>query len=381
MKKVDIGIVGIGSISPLGNHADAKVSYKINNHNFSIKDQYYAGQLSDKYSSIVEGLKSQDKRYRSLDRSTLLGMYSAEEAIKDSNWEKGSYGVTMGTSRGAAETLENAHEEFLKLSTCATTTSPITTMGNLSYWVGQHIQSNDLNLSHSITCSSSLHALLSAISWIEAGWQERFIVGGAEAPLTAFFQEQMKALRIAASYDSEELYPNHSLKFPKDKNTMILGEGACSLAIEKTQKDKSYQGRITGVGFGSEAISHHTSISNRGENIYKAMKMATQSIDLASVDAIVMHAPGTILGDQSEYNAVVDLFGKNTPYLTSNKWKIGHTLGASGTLSIEMGLIMLEQQSIISPPFVSSPPQIKPQRILINAMGFGGNAVSVLIEK
>lgn len=380
MKQINIGIKGIGSISPLGDHAHSFQAYQDKNHYFSTVHNEWGGQIHQDFQHKIDELRATDKRFKKLDKSTLLGMLAAKDAIANTSWKQGNFGVILGSSRGAAETLENSHKTYLNEGHCPTTTSPLTTMGNLSHWAGEYIGAGDARLSHSVTCSSSFHALLTALSWIEAGWQDQFIVGGVEAPLTAFFIEQMKALRIYAQ-PSNEKYPNQSLASAKKHNTMILGEGACVIAIEKAQAKENYLAKITGIGFGTEALTHHTSVSDRGENIYKAMKMATQYHSLADIDTVVMHAPGTILGDQSELNAVSDLFAENKPQITSNKWKIGHTLGASGMLSLEMALIMLQQANIISPPFVSSPHQIKPQRILVNAMGFGGNAVSVLIEK
>jgi 3-oxoacyl-(acyl-carrier-protein) synthase len=68
--------------------------------------------------------------------------------------------------------------------------------------------------------------------------------------------------------------------------------------------------------------------------------------------------------------------------LTTNKWKIGHTLGASGMLSIDFAMIMLEHQEFIGVPFTSIPNSKKAiRKVLINAVGFGGNAVSVLLSK
>ena len=110
------------------------------------------------------------------------------------------------------------------------------------------------------------------------------------------------------------------------------------------------------------------------------MAMATEAVQLQDIDIIVMHAPGTIKGDASEYNAIKHVFKDNTPALTSNKWKIGHTLGASGGLSLELAILMLQRQQFISIPFLKDqkhPTNLK--KILVNAVGFGGNAVSLLI--
>ncbi len=111
------------------------------------------------------------------------------------------------------------------------------------------------------------------------------------------------------------------------------------------------------------------------------MEMACAGIDLKEVDVLVMHAPGTIKGDQSEFNAVQNVFGKKLPALTTNKWKIGHTLGASGLINLHMAILMLQHQQFIGVPFVKALAKPKKiERILVNAVGFGGNAVSILLR-
>ncbi len=78
------------------------------------------------------------------------------------------------------------------------------------------------------------------------------------------------------------------------------------------------------------------------------MKMAMGDLPSAEIDAIVMHAPGTIKGDLSEINAIKAIFGEQLPALTTNKWKLGHTFGASGTLSMELAMLMLATSGIYS---------------------------------
>lgn len=112
------------------------------------------------------------------------------------------------------------------------------------------------------------------------------------------------------------------------------------------------------------------------------MKMALGKTSLKDIDAIVMHAPGTIKGDIAEMEAVKTIFGEELPLLTTNKWKVGHTFGASGMLSLELAVQMLQKQTFIAVSYLKEPTGPKElKNILINAVGFGGNAVSVLISK
>ena len=95
-----------------------------------------------------------------------------------------------------------------------------------------------------------------------------------------------------------------------------------------------------------------------------------------------MHAPGTIKGDLSEYKAIQSVFGETIPLVTSNKWKVGHTFATSGMLSLELAILMLQNQKFIGVPYTNiESKHTKINKVLINAVGFGGNAVSILISK
>jgi 3-oxoacyl-(acyl-carrier-protein) synthase len=51
-------------------------------------------------------------------------------------------------------------------------------------------------------------------------------------------------------------------------------------------------------------------------------------------------------------------------------------------LSLELALLMIQHDQFINVPFAEVQNQKKTiKKVLINAVGFGGNAVSILIEK
>lgn len=138
---------------------------------------------------------------------------------------------------------------------------------------------------------------------------------------------------------------------------------------------------IEGIGYATEILEHNISISAEAVCFQKSMKMALQDTKLSEVDVIVMHAPGTIKGDLTEYKAIQKVFGESLPLLTTNKWKIGHTFGASGLLSLELAILMMQHNNFIGVPFAEAQKQEKAiKKVLVNAVGFGGNAVSVLLS-
>jgi 3-oxoacyl-(acyl-carrier-protein) synthase len=207
----------------------------------------------------------------------------------------------------------------------------------------------------------------------------RFLVGGSEAPLTAFTLAQMQALKI---YAKEELeFPCRAFDLKKTKNSMVLGEGAAVACLELGESENALA-YIEGIGYATDDLEHNISISEEATCFQKSMKMALQNTRLEDVDAIVMHAPGTIKGDTSEYKAIQKVFGNHLPMLTTNKWKTGHTFGASGMLSIELAILMMQHNHFIEVPFAEKQTIRKNiNKVLINAVGFGGNAVSILLSK
>jgi 3-oxoacyl-(acyl-carrier-protein) synthase len=244
--------------------------------------------------------------------------------------------------------------------------------------VAHDLQTKGPEISHSITCSTSLHAMLNGIAWLNAGMSQKFLVGGAEASLTPFTIAQMQALKIYAKNNLK--YPCRSLDLDKDENTMVLGEGASMTCLE-IGEHKNAMATIKGVGYATEILEHNASLSTDAICFQRSMAMALGTLNPSDIDIIVTHTPGTIKGDLAEYKAITKIFGENHPALTTNKWKLGHTFGASGLLSIEMAIIMLQHQQFIPVPFVNSKWPKRINTIMVNAVGFGGNAVSIFLSK
>lgn len=161
---------------------------------------------------------------------------------------------------------------------------------------------------------------------------------------------------------------------------MVLGEGAAAFCLEKGIQTNALA-LIVGVGYATEPLQHNISISTDAVCFQKSMKMALDDAGLSSVDAVVMHAPGTVKGDLSEYKSLQNVFGEDLPLLTTNKWKLGHTFATSGLLSMELAILMLQHQFFIPSPFFSQgKKEVALKYVMVNAVGFGGNAVSVIIS-
>ncbi|MEH6534833.1 MAG: beta-ketoacyl synthase N-terminal-like domain-containing protein [Psychroserpens sp.] len=376
-----ISITAISSISPLGsNPKDIWKSYKNDHHFFTEKHSALVAELSSELKKEIDSLRQSNSKYKGLDNSVLYAIYASRQAIKTAKWDASdNFGINIGSSRGATELFENYHQEFLRNKKADTLTSPTTTLGNISSWVAHDLQTKGPEISHSITCSTALHAMLNGIAWINSGMCNQFLVGGSEAPLTPFTIAQMQALKIYASAKDVN-YPNQALNQSKTENTMILGEGAAMACLESGETSNALA-KIIGIGYATEILEHNASLSTNAICFQRSMKMALGNLNPEDIDVIVTHTPGTIKGDQAELNAINTIFCNKTPSLTTNKWKIGHSLGASGLLNIEMAIMMLQHQEFISIPYLKTQTPKHIKNVLVNAVGFGGNAVSILLSK
>lgn len=381
-----ISITAIASISPLGKSlSDIWENYQTDAHfiveKSSNNEAVLVSEIPKESKQEIEALRLSDSKYKMLDNSVLYAIYASRLAIKHAGWKHAdNFGINIGSSRGATSLFESYHEDFLKNNKAKTLSSPTTTLGNISSWVAHDLQTQGPEISHSITCSTALHAMLNGIAWINSGMCNKFLVGGSEAPLTPFTLAQMKALKIYAKTNTDE-FPCRALDLSKKQNTMVLGEGASMVCLENGEKQNALA-IITGVGYATEILEHNISISTDAKCFQKSMKMALGNLNPDEIDVIVMHAPGTVKGDSSEFKAIEKIFCNKLPALTTNKWKIGHTFGASGALNIELAVLMLQHHKFIGVPFLETKKAPKKiSNILINAVGFGGNAVSILLSK
>ncbi len=377
-------IHSIASVSPFGKTLEeAYQQYTQKKHCFqqihTLDSAVWAATLPEDTKQEVLKLKDRERVYRHLDNTVLYAMYVAEKAVQQANWQNQlNFGVNIGSSRGATQLLESYFNDFYSGKRVSVQASPSTTLGNVASWVAHHVQTKGPEISHSITCSTALHAMLNGIAWLESGMSDAFLVGGTEAAITPFTLAQMQALQIYSKIENAT-YPCLALDCTKAENTMILGEAASVACISKSSENAL--AKIVGIGYATEPLKHGSSISTDAVCFQRSMAMAMQNHDTKSIDVIITHTPGTIMGDKAELEAIKKTFKNYIPALTTNKWQLGHTFAASGMLSIEMAILMLQKQTFFEVPYLqdTKKPE-KIEKILVNAVGFGGNAVSILLS-
>ena len=262
-----ISITAFSSISPLGNTTDSVwKKYLDREHCFTKQfldqQETSVAALDAESKQIVAEVRESDPKYKFLDDSVLFALAASREAVRQAGWNSEDiFGINIGSSRGATDLFEKHYKEYIDTGKAQTLASPTTTLGNISSWIAHDLQSTGPEISHSITCSTALHALLNGVAWLKSGMADKFLVGGSEAPLTDFTIAQMRALKIYSRIDQElESWPNLAFDFEKTQNTMILGEGAAVCCLESGEQENALA-YVTGVGYATEILEHNISIS------------------------------------------------------------------------------------------------------------------------
>lgn len=285
--------------------------------------------------------------------------------------------INIGSSRGNSDLWEKNHANLVNEGRVSPHSSPETTTGSIAHSLVPFFGEEGITLDHSITCGSGLQAIANACAWLVSGMAEQAVVGGSEAPLTPFTLAQFKAMGI---YSKETtLVPSRPLSRNKTQNYLCLGE-AGGIAVLSLKPSKY---KISGIGFGTELSPSLSGISEHGLALQKSMREACVKAKIDKPDAIIAHAPGTKKGDAAELNAIKQVFSGEEITITSNKHICGHTLGASGMISLSQAIALLEGHSFELPYDNYSGNRMisTPQHVLINATGFGGNAISLIVSK
>lgn len=359
-----INIQGYGSVSAAGNDpAAARLAYAAGQPTWSVdpatglpiyraKGLPEAGQLAN----FVETNEP--------DRASVLALHAAEQAINQAGWQAEDFSIIVGCSRGPTVSWEESYDEFREHGEVKPLTSPRTTLGSIGFAIGKYFGTSALASSLSVTCSSGMHAILHGVALLRAGMARRVLVGGAEAPLTSFTLRQLEALRIYAGIP--EVGTHACRPFAAPASGMVVGEGAAFLALAREDVSGTNVPRVSlkALSFTQENSPTATGISAKGEGLQKTMDEVFR--EHGSPDLLIAHAPGTKRGDAAEVAAIKAVFGNQSPLVTSYKWATGHTFGASGPLAITAALAAIEAGDV--------------DTALINATGFGGNVVSVLVS-
>ena len=186
--------------------------------------------------------------------------------------------------------------------------------------------------------------------------------------------------------------------FDKNRDGLVLGEGAGILVLEELQNALDRKADIIAEvsGYGESADAHHmTSPDPSGNQASAAMNSALKDAGYPDIDYINAHGTGTIFNDVMEAGAIAKTFGDRaaTIPVSSIKPMIGHLLGGSGAVEAIVSILAICHKAL--PPnlnYESRDPECdlnivketsgcNVKTVLSNSFGFGGSNASIILEE
>ncbi|ELY4479931.1 beta-ketoacyl-ACP synthase [Cronobacter turicensis] len=290
------------------------------------------------------------KRIRSMGRVSLMSTRATELALDMAGLldtpvlTNGETGIAYGSSTGStgpvsefATMLTEKHTNNIT-GTTYVQMMPHTTAVNTGLFFGL----KGRVIPTSSACTSGSQAIGYAWEAIRHGYQTVMVAGGAEelCPSEAAVFDTLFA--TSQRNDAPKTTP---APFDKDRDGLVIGEGAGTLILEELEHAKARGATIYGeiVSFYTNCDAAHITQPQRETMqicIERALKMA--ELDARDIGYICAHGTATDRGDIAESQATAAVFGEHTP-LSSLKSYFGHTLGACGALEAWMSLEMMRE--------------------------------------
>ena len=342
------------------------------------------------------------KMIRSMGRVSLLSVRASEMALIDAGLlddlalRDGRTGIAYGSSSGSVDPvrifghmLESGSMQGVT-STSYIQMMPHTTAVNVGLFFGL----KGRVIPTSSACTSGSQGIGYAYEAIRFGRQVIMLAGGAEeisAPGAAVFDT---LFATSCRNDSPATTPR---PFDRDRDGLVVGEGAATLVLEDYEHAKARGARIYAeiVGFATNSDGSHITQPESATMAF-VMQQALDDAKLphSAIGYVSAHGTATDRGDVAESHATVSVLGAGKP-ISSMKSYLGHTLGACGAIEAWWSIEMMRRQwfaptiNLDNPDpacgeldyLVGSGREIDTEYVMSNNFAFGGINTSLILRR
>ncbi len=393
-------VTGLGLICALGENTEQCWNAAINGVTGidAVKSVNAEGCYANLGAEVnVPNDKLSDEDY---DRSSLLCIKAAGEALKDSGYEvteenSKRIGVIIGNCVGGAVSIDKyytANKNGGGKSTDVLKMPAAALANNVAFHYG--LNGTTANIVNA--CAAGTISLAYAADLIRSEKADAFVAGGSDS----FSSLAFAGFHALHALDAESCSPfNRS-------SGITLGEGAGILIIESYEHAKARGAKIycEVLGSGVSSDAHHiTAPDPEGKGQMLAISRAIENSGLSAddIDYINAHGTGTAKNDEAEFLSLHTLFDTNDHLsVSSTKSMTGHCLGAAG--SIEAVFTVKAVCEGIVPPTIGYTeenletlkekagnidfvPNVKREKKIgfaaSNSFAFGGNNASIVFAK
>ena len=404
-----IVITGMGAITPLGYSVAETWSNIIQGvSGVGPITQFDASEFQVRYACEVKDFHPEEhmnpREARRRDRFQQFATVAAQEALRQSGILELSFapervGVILSTAIGGLQTL---YENFVVLDhqgprRVSPFVIPMLMANGAAGLVAIDHGFKGPCFSVVSACASGADGIGTAWSMLRGGLIDVAVTGASEATINRLGIAAFD--RLGALSRRDEDYSKTPQPFDKNRDGLVMGEGAGILVLETETHARQRGAEIFAelAGYAATADAYHiTAPSENGTGGAEAIRLALQvaGVEPHQVGYINAHGTATDLNDQSETRAIKAAFGDlayNIP-VSSTKSMTGHMMGATGALEA-MFCVQAIREGIVPPTihydtpdpqcdldYVPNQARRCPVEVAVsNAFGFGGhNAVLVL---
>ena len=411
-------VTGLGAITPLGNDVDTTWNNAINgvsgagpitHFDASLFNTQFACEVKD--FNVEDYLDRRDARR--MDLYCHYAMASATQALNDSkllegeNVDRNEIGVIYGSGIGGLHTFENEAGYYAKNEEKGPKYNPFFIPMMIADIAAGHISIKwglrGPNYGVVSACATSTNALIDAFNYIRMGKATAIVTGGSEAAIFPAGVGGFNAMKAISTRNDSPA--TASRPFSASRDGFVMGEGGVTLIFEELEHALARGAKIYGevIGGGMSADAYHITASHPeglGATLVMERALEDAGIKPEDVDYVNVHGTSTPVGDKSEAQAILDVFGKHAYELniSSTKSMTGHMLGATGALEA-LFCIKACQEGIVPPTinheegdndeeidynlnFTFNKAQRREVKVaLSNTFGFGGHNASIIVKK
>ncbi len=399
-------ITGAGAVSALGNEwADIEANLRAGQNKVRAFSEWDAIEgLNTRLGAPVDFVapKYPRKKLRSMGRVSVMAVYATEQAlgqaglIDDPVLTNGATGVSYGSCIGTPGDVPALSKIITQNTTDELTASTYlrTMTHTATVNIGMFFGMTGRIIPTASACTSGSQGIGYAYEAIKYGMQDVMVAGGAEefhvTPVAVFDT----LFATSTRNDQPELTPR---PFDKDRDGLVIGEGACSLILEDYEHARARGATILGeiVGYGTNSDGAHVT-EPKAETMGRAMELALNDagVDSNAIGYVNAHGTATAKGDIAESQATCAVLGETTP-ISSLKSYIGHTLGACGSLEAWISLQMMRSGWFAPTINLQNPdPECAPldyltgsgreidcEFVMSNNFAFGGVNTSLILKR
>jgi beta-ketoacyl-acyl-carrier-protein synthase II len=346
------------------------------------------------------------KEARRRDRFEQLGVAAAKDAMASSGLEiteanAGRIGVLVSSAIGGIKSLQDAvitnHTEGPRR--VSPFLIPMLMPNGAAGMIAIDFQIKGPCFSVASACASGADGIGTALLMLKAGMIDAALAGAAEMTICPVGVAAFD--RVGAMSRRNDNYSMAPQPFDKNRDGLVMGEGAAVLVLETESHAKTRGANILAelAGYGATSDAYHVTAPHEngaGGSAAMCMALAAAKATVDDLGYINAHGTGTSLNDQSETRAIKAAFGEKAYQIpiSSTKSMTGHMMGATGALEA-IFCVQAVREGVLPPTIHYETPdpecdldyipnEAREKKIdlaISNAFGFGGHNAVLAIRK